>query len=265
MVKKKITDAVTSDDAQTRRWRQLFAAGRMAYETGEFKQAESLLARALELAKEIPDRTFAVNATTIGSAAILLAEGRSKEAESRLHNSITSLQGYAEAIHQELLAVAMRFHAQALVDQGDIREAERELKKSVEILSGLDEDASVQLAYSLSDLCGLYVTQGRISEADKHINHAMQILCDVVGPEAPAYMRADMIYKLCLPMTEDEKLDAASDGLQVMEYFYGNKHPNVARAVGRYFKVLGERGDTARLEAAKQKFVPSKSKSNWRK
>ncbi|MFN8554389.1 MAG: hypothetical protein U0103_23170 [Candidatus Obscuribacterales bacterium] len=254
MVKKKITEAVKSDDAKSKRWRSLFAAGRMAYETGELRQAESLLARAMELAKDIPERTFAVNATEIGTAAILLAQKRTKEAESRLRKSITTLEGESGSTLEELLAVALRFHAQALVDFGDERTAEGELKRSATILGKLGSDAAVQMAYTLCDLCGLYLVQGRISEAEKNILDAMQILCSVLGPEAPEYIRADMIYKLCLPMQSDTMLDTAADGIMQMEYFHVSKHPNIARALGRYMKVLSDRGDATRLEEAKQRF-----------
>ena len=254
MVKKKLTEVVTSEDAKSKRWKSLFAAGRMAYETGELRQAETLLARAMELAKDIPQKTFAINATAIGTAAILLAEKRSVEAESRLRKSIAGLEGASERELKELQAVALRFHAQALLDAGDEREAERELKRSLNILGELGADASVQMAYTLCDLSGLYIVLGRISEAGQNIFDALQILSVVVGTDSPEYTRANMIYKLCLPTDSNTMLDTAGDGIMQMEYFYGDKHPNIARALSRYLKILTERGDTARIEEAKQRF-----------
>lgn len=254
MVKKRITESVTSDDAKSKRWRTLFASARMAYESGEFRQAESNLARAMELAKDIPERTFAVHATEIGTAAVWLVTNRSREAEARLSKSITSLESYSEDNCRELLAVALRFHAQTLINAGDTRAAEQALKRSALILGEIGTEASVQMAYTLCDLSGLYVIEGRISEAGKYIMDAMQILSAVCGPEHPEYARADMIYKLCLPMESGTFLDTASEGLMTMQYFYGSKHPNVARALDRYIKVLNERGDTARLEEAKLRF-----------
>lgn len=260
MVRKKITEVVSSDDPKSRRWKSLFAAGRMAYETGKLREAETLLARAMELAKEIPQKAFAINATAIGTAAILLAEKRSVEAESRLRKSIAGLENSSESELKELLAVALRFHAQALLDAGDEREAERELKRSAAILADLGADASVQMAYTLCDLSGLYLVLGRISEATENIFDALQILSVVLGTDSPEYTRANMIYKLCLPMDSSAMLDAAGDGIMQMEYFYDYKHPNIARALSRYLKVLTERGDTVRLEEAKQRFQLASAK-----
>lgn len=254
MIKKRLADAVECHDINSKRWRSLVAAGRMAYEVGEFRQAESLLARALDLAKDLPERTFAINATEIGTAAIWVAEGRAKEAEESLRKSINTLEGESKDSLQELLAVALRFHAQALVDQGDGKTAESELKRSASILANLGDNAALQLAYTLCDLCGLYLSEGRISAAEQNILEALQLISVTVGSESAAYTRAGMIYKLCLPMKDEEMLDTTADGIMQMEYFYGDKHPNIARALGRYLKMLKERGDTVRLDEAKQRF-----------
>ncbi len=255
MVKRKMTEAVTSADPKTKRWRSTFAAARMAYQTGEFRQAESLLARAFELAKELPEHSFAVPASEIGMAAVWLAERRSKEAEKRLQKCVSRLESFGDSTHRELAAVAMRFHAQALAETGDVRGAEKELLKSAEILTQLGDDACVQLAYTLCDLCGLYLTQGRFPEAEQRVTRAMHILGNVFGTEDPEYVRADMIYAVCLPMEADSRMESVKDGIGKMEYMYGGKHPNIHRALDRYFKVLEERGDTVRLQEAQKRFT----------
>ncbi len=254
MAKKRIIDAVSGTDAKTKRWKTTLSAARMAYETGEFQQARNLLARAHELALEMPESGFALNATDVGQAAVLIASGRSPEASKLLERTISSLQASGDRMDRELLAVALRFFAQSLADAGDIRGAEKELQKSIELLTALGPEAAVQLAYSLSDLCGLYLVQGRHSEAEVHIIKAMKIASVELGPESAEYVRADMIYQACAPMSSDEHAEVASDGIRKMQYAFGGKHPNIARALDRYFKVLNERGDTAKLEEAKQKF-----------
>lgn len=254
MAKKKITEAVTSKDAKSKRWRSLFAAGRMAYATAEFRQAESLLAKALLLASELPEKTFAVNATEIGTAAIMIAEKRSKEAVDQLEKNIANLKNHSDSVHKELLAVALRFYAQALADQGNERDAESELKKSLEILKALGSDARVQHAYTLCDLGGLYLRQGRHNEAGNHILSGLQIVCEELGPESAEYTRADMIYQLCLPMTEETRMDIASDAIERMQYVFGQNHPNIERAATRYLQVLAERGDKEKIEETKARF-----------
>ena len=69
----------------------------------------------------------------------------------------------------------------------------------------------------------------------------MHILGKVLGPEAPEYIRADMIYAMYVPMTPETRLEVAEDDIEKMEYFYGAKHPDVTRALNKYFKVLSDR------------------------
>jgi|LakMenEpi03Aug12_release.lakeMendotaPanAssembly.Ray.scaffolds.fasta_scaffold518772_1 tetratricopeptide (TPR) repeat protein len=252
MIKTRVTEVLTDTDPKTRRWKSLFAAGRMAYEAGELRQAASLLARARELANELKQHTFATNASDVGLSAILLAEGKSREAANKLQKTISHLRGSSENEMKELLGVAMRFHAEALLDMGDPREAEKELKESISILQELGIESCVQLAYTLCDLCGLYLEQDRISEAEHFITSAMQILFAVLGPESAEYSRADMIYAVC--QQKEEPLEMAHDGIQRMQYMYGTRHPNVSRALNRFCKVLKDRGDTVRLAKAEERF-----------
>jgi tetratricopeptide (TPR) repeat protein len=254
MAKKRIIDAVSGTDPKTRRWKTTLAAARMAYEAGEFQQARNLLARARELTVDMPESAFALHATDVASAAVLIASGRAPEAGKQLEKTISSLQASGDRMDRELLAVAFRFYAQAQADAGNVRGAEKELQKSIEILDALGTEASVQLAYSLSDLCGLYLTLGRHSEAEVLIVKAMKIASVVLGPESPEYVRADMIYQACAPMTDEAHADVASDGIRKMQYAFGGNHPNISRALDRYFKALNERGDAAKLEEARQKF-----------
>ena len=262
----RIKEAVTSNDPDTRRWKSTLAASRMAYEAGELHQAETLLARAMELARDLPERSFAVPATEIGSAAVLLAMHQSRDATARLQKIIAALEVLPDNMHRELLAVALRFFAQALADTHDEHTAETVLEKSESILREIGSNARVQLAYTLCDLSSLYLLDGRISEAEKHISEAVTIAGSVLGPEAPEYTRADMIYKLCMPMQADERLEMASDGIRRMQYVFGEKHPQIARALDTYFKLLYQRGDTARIEEAKKQFgVLAESESKAQK
>jgi tetratricopeptide (TPR) repeat protein len=260
MVKKKVLDAMESTDPKTKRWRQKFSAAKMAYDTGEFRQAESLLAVAKEMSHELPEKAFAENATEIGAAAVLLATDRAPIAKGRLDKVVSKLQSFTDEKHQELLAVAMRFLAQALADTGDAREAEAQLRASADILQKIGADASVQLAYTLCDLCGLYLSQQRYSEAEQHIRKAMLILSNTLGPDAPEYVRADMIFAACSPMEADTRLPVAEDGIAKAQYFYGGKHPNIARALGRFFKVLDASGDQSKIDEAMKRFgIPAKA------
>ena len=247
-----IADAVVADDAQSRRWRSLFSTARMTYEAGQFRDAESLLARAHELAGHLPDREFALPSTDIGIAAVLLAEHRIKESESKLHKAISSLEGAGDTVHKELLAVALRFLAQALYERGEDKEAEALLMRSLSILRETGWRGNAQLIFTLCDICGLYIAQNRIQEAEPYIADAMLLMGGEFEPGSPEYVRTDIIYTLLRPMRDSSRLDAAADGIRRMEYSFGSKHPAFERALSRYIKVLGDQGDLQRLEEAKK-------------
>lgn len=247
-----IADVVVSDDAQSRRWRSLFATARMAYEVGQFRDAESLLARAYEVAKELPEKEFALPSTDIGVAAVLLAEHKLKDAESRLHKALTALEGHGDALHRELFAVALRFQAQILCEKGDEKEAEAVLLRSISILKEIGWRGNAQRIFSLCDLCGLYTAQNRIDETEQHIAEAMLLMGQEFEPGSPEYVRTDMIYTVLRPMSASSRLDAVGEGIRRMEYSFGGKHPNIERALKRYIHVLEEKCDTTRLEEAKK-------------
>lgn len=255
MVKKRVIESVVSEDRATKRWKASFTTGRMAYDRGQLKDARRLFSRALEGAQELPEHSFAVPACEIALAAVMLAEGKAKEAESRLSKSVSALACAAGFENKELLAVAQRFHAEALINTGDEREAEKELLKSIAVLESLGSDGAVQLAYSLCDLCGLYLTQERLSLAEQHITKALKILGNTLGPEHPEYTRADMLYAAFTPMSDSSRLDTVSDGIQRLEYAYGSRHPNIARALHRYLKVLEVKGEYERMKDVQQRFA----------
>ena len=253
MVKKKVIESVTATDANSRRWKSLFSTARMAFEEGELRQASSLLARARELANQLPDKTFAIHSTEIGMAAILLAQKKPRDAAARLQREISKLEGDPDLHLKELLAVALRYQAQALEEMGDYNESEKLLKKSIEILEDIGVEAAVQLAYSICDLSALYIAQGRLSEAEKHMNIGLEILFNTLGPDSPEYVRADMIFVTARIPETDSRLDNALDGLGKMEMMFGKHHPNIGRAFDRYIKYLKEKGDTKRIESAMER------------
>ena len=253
-MKTRITQGVTSNDPKSKRWRSLFASGRLAYGEGKLREAESLLTRALLLAADLPEAEFARSTTEIGLAAVVLAEKREVEAIKLLRKCIGELDGRSDYLHKELRAVALRFLGKALIDQGKESDGEVELKKSLEILKQLGPEAELQKAYTRCDLGGLYLVLGRHGEAGNYIIDGLKILSETVGTESAQYVRADMIYQACMPMSEATQIEIVGDAIDRMRYAYGHDHPSIERAVAKYLTVLNERGDTAKIEETKERF-----------
>jgi tetratricopeptide (TPR) repeat protein len=257
MTNRRLTDAVTATDNNSRLWKTRIATARMAYEQGELHEAANQLTRAMELAKQMKERTYAINTTMIGLGAVRIALGQLKEAERHLKDAMSALQSFVDDDMSKLYAIALRFHADLLSEKGDEKSAERELQNSASILENLGADGVVQLAYTLCDLGSLYLRQsGQHAEAEQYILAAMDLILATLGPEDPEFARADIIYHLCHSTNDQaEMLDLAEAGMTKLQYLLGAKHPHMMRAARRYATALKDRGDSVRFEEAKRRFA----------
>jgi len=227
----------------------------MAYEQGELHEAANQLTRALELARHLSEHTYAMNTTTIGLGAVRIAMGQLKDAERLLKESMSALEGSSDKHLQKLYAIALRFYADLLSERGDDDSAERQLLSSASILEKLGPDGVVQLGYTFCDLGSLYMRQSEFPNAEQYILSAMDLIITTLGPEDPEYVRANIIYHLCHSSDDHNMIDVAEAGVTQLQFIMGSKHPHLMRTVRRYAKALIDRGDTAKLEEAKQRFA----------
>lgn len=254
MSQKHLTDAIESKDHDTKMWKSRISAAKGAYQQGEFRQCETLLFRAIEQAKQLKDRDFAVNACHVGLGAMYIATEKWKDAEKHLDQAMHALSGASEPALRELYAVALRFHSQIYLERGDHASAERELRQAMLILEDLNEDGAVQLAYVMSDLAVMYVVDGNLSDARDLLFSCMELLELTVGSGSAEYMRASMIYSVCRQEGVEDLLTQGEDGIYAMQYQLGQKHPNVVRALRWYLKKLMELGETDKVREAQKRF-----------
>jgi tetratricopeptide (TPR) repeat protein len=254
MTEQKLTDAIPSNDQETKLWKSRFSAAKGAYATGDFHQCETLLFRALEQAKALKDRTFATNTCHLGLGVLYLTTGKSDKARAQLETAINALSNSGDPALKELYAVALRFHSEVFSEAGDFPNAESELKKALQILEDIGTEGAVQLAYTTSDLAGLYVAQGNLKDAKELIFTAMDLLETTLGTESADYMRANMIYNICDSESEEQLLTQVEDNIYAMQYQYGQKHPIVIRALRRYLKKRKQLGETEKIAEAEERF-----------
>ncbi|HEY9791346.1 MAG TPA: hypothetical protein V6D22_13165 [Candidatus Obscuribacterales bacterium] len=177
-------------------------------------------------AQQLKEHVFAVNSTRVSLIAVQIGQGRLLEATANIRRAISALQDSADPAEQELYGVTLRFSAQLLSDAGERLIAEIKLRESIEVFERVGDNASVQLAYSLSELACLCAAEGRFSEAHQQIVRAMNLLAASV---------------------------AEASGIQLQSQF-ATAHPTIVRALKRYLTALRSRGETARLEEAKRTF-----------
>jgi tetratricopeptide (TPR) repeat protein len=225
-----------------------------AYDAADLKSCETLLFRLLEQGKSLKESVFATNTCKVGLAMVYLASDKVDAAEKQLKEVVNALAGSASEALDELRAVALRFHAQALMEKGDEQGAQNELDEAVQVFEKIGPQGAAQLAYALSDLGGLKVRQGKLNEAKDYIFSALDLLETTVGPENPAYMKAEIMYSLCHTESKDEFLNSTEDAIVKMQYEYGYKHPDIVQALRRYTKARMDRGETDKIAEAKEKF-----------
>jgi tetratricopeptide (TPR) repeat protein len=262
MNSKRLTDAILSTDPNTGVWKSRFRAAKAAYEEGKLKESESLLHRALEEAKQLPEHAFATNTTQVGLGVVYLAEGRTDEAYQILQQAVNSLRGQSEPALKELYGVALRFFANLIFEKGQFEQAESMLQESINVLEDIGTDGALQLCYTLSDLAIMYVKHGMMKDAADVIDEMGELAGLVFGPNSPEYIRMNLIYQLCHTKSETELVAAVEDSITKMRYLRGEQHPRVKEAIRLFLEKLHQSGDTAAIKEVEQLFGSVNGNSN---
>lgn len=248
MTQPRLTDAMLSDDPKTKTWKVRFACAKGAYDSGKFSECESLLHRLIEQANDLQESVFATNTCHVGLGAVYVATGKIDRAKHHLEIAINSLSGTSDQSLRELSGLAHRFYAEALREAGDEVGAEHELQQAIHILTELGANCAVPLAYALSELAALYVSQEKLNDAKRLIVSSMELLTATVGSEDKEYIRANVIYNICDSAGKEEMWQQIDAGISKMRYYFDGKHPSLTRAVRWYQKKCQERGETDAID-----------------
>jgi tetratricopeptide (TPR) repeat protein len=254
MTRHKLTDAMVSTDPKTKLWKARFSAAKSAYALGELKQAKRLLYSTLEQGADLPESMFAVNTCHVGIGAVNLAQGDLNEARTHMQKAIGKLSSSSEPAHLELLGVALRLNAHVLLKDGRASAAEDELKKSISVLTKLGGAGAMQLAYTLSDLALLYMTQDRLNEAKTVIATSSDLMQNTIDLESAESVRNNMIYHVCESTDDDEKLALIGAGIEQMQYHRFKGHPGIKSAIIWYIAKLEEKGAKDQAQEARERY-----------
>ncbi len=251
----RLTDAMAANDTETKMWKTMFAAAKGAYDTGQFRQCEALLHRLMEQAGKLTESTFAINACRVGLGAVYVETGKLDKAKEQLEITIDALSGSDDPALKEACAAARRFYAQVMLDEGNQTGAEEQLRSAIEILEPLGIQCAVPISYALIDLALLYITKGKLNEAQDLMFAAMKLLDLSLGSDNPECARAHLIYNICASKGEDEFLSQVEDGIQRLQYQFGSKHPNITRALRWYSKRRREQAETDKINNIQSKLL----------
>ena len=258
MVKQRIIDVLESKDRETKLWKTSFLAARMAYEEGKLREAKSLIVKSWHRTTKISnshDRTFAEATTLLGHGAILLAEGNLKDARKKIEEAMNRAHTLKDNAFQEIYAITLRFYADCLIEEEEFKRGEELLLESIKILEDTGVDGALFLADSLSDLCSLYLIQGRYSEIEDYITTAVSIYRSVKGAEDIDYYRSASINRLVIEKSNGEEMENIIENtLTRSAYLVSLQHPHMQKFLKRYCHYLTEKGDFEKIDILHNEF-----------
>lgn len=232
------------------------AKGRAEFAAGQYRAAKTSFEQAASLLESQPNGQ-AIVLTNLGMT--LVALGEQTLAERALRK--------ATALKPES-ARSWQYLAQAVLQKGDKREAERLLQKALGIVGS---ENRVE-ASCLSDLATILIQTKRKPEATEILGKAIAIAGD-------GQARARMLRNLGVLKWDLGKLEEAEEllgrAMAEMEAVVGKEHPDVAQILDDYAMVLQKRGrkldarkTAARAESLRQAFGwqanTGKSAVDWR-
>jgi tetratricopeptide (TPR) repeat protein len=233
--------------------------GEVYRELGQYKEAEKMLRRALDLRLrslgQEENLTLAQSLSDLSPA--LWNQGKFAEAE--------LLQRRALEIRTKLAGPDDLSVAESLQDLGcilsarvKVAEAEMMFRRALEIRKKVPGSDQVEVAQSLAGVAHMLNAQGRWKEAEALFREILDIYRKVFGPRHP--LTAGVLNALVEALLPQDKLQEAEDdvreGLAIQKEVLGQAHPLVAASLTRLARVLE---DEKKLPEAKTNLLEALS------
>ncbi len=209
---------------------QLYRQGLALYEQGRYREAESVLQRALEQRERIGGAQHpAVAQSLVTLGVVQVAQGRLSEAEPLFRRALAMRERAYGPEHRSVASVLDNL-AGLYYYQGRFTEAESILLRTSRIWEKELGPESRDLAVTLTGLGSVYKEQGRYAEAESAHRRALAMKEKVVGPESIEV--AASLNNLGALYDDLDRLDDAASvyrrALAIKEKALGTEHPDVA-------------------------------------
>ncbi len=230
-------------EARDRRWEERIAAAQRAYAEARFQDAERECRAALEEAQAEDPAQPRVAAALNELGEIYRAQGRDKEAEPLLQQSLDLSEQTLGPWH---LQVAHALHNLAALCAGQERtqEAETRYQRAIAIEERMLGPEDSSLAASLNNLALIYKARGDFSRAIPLFQRALRLWLKAKTPEISLAATAmNNLGAVCYAQGKQAEAEALfREALQIKEASIGGRHPEVATILNNLAEVYDAQG-----------------------
>lgn len=257
-IKKRLIDDMDLSQVSAKKWKSEVALARMALAENKLTDASRLLHKAYELSAELKEHEYARGVCELGFAIVAERQKKSSDAHKHFERCIAVARQGGDESHDALLGVALRHYANALLDEGQIDEAEQHLEESVNVLQKHGVTTAYYLALSVCDLAGVKLIRREYEKAQAMLPTAIEILGALTDSEDADYMRATFIFDVANNKPEEEEFFGLwQTNATKMQYQLGSKHPFFVRVLNRFAGAAKKAGRDDLIQQAAGIFATS--------
>jgi tetratricopeptide (TPR) repeat protein/predicted MPP superfamily phosphohydrolase len=222
----------------------------LMYYIAEYKKAEELYKKALEISEQILGEEHPSTATSYNNlAGVYASQGEYKKAEELYKKAL----GIRERIlGEEHLPTATSYNnlAGVYASQGEYRKAEELYKKALEIREWLLGKEHPSTATSYNNLAGVYASRGEYKKAEELYKKALEISKRLLGDKHPStaisYSNLAGVYASQGEYKKAEKL--YKKALEISKRLLGEEHPDTATSYNNLAGVYASQGEYKKAE-----------------
>ena len=215
---------------------------------GDFKQAEALLNKAINLDTEAAKQVKQIKEARLLSAATSMSEiGELKEIQLDYKEAVSYYRQASELVPKGknlILAIYLSKWGGASYKSGKYKEAEKSVTRSLKIYEKALGPDHPRVAISMNDLAVLYRAQGRYAEAEPLYRRSLEILKKTLGPDHPhvatALSNLAFLYQAQGKYSESELF--CKSALKIREQALGPDHPDVALSLNNLAVLYKDQG-----------------------
>lgn len=234
-IKKRLIDDLDLSQISAKKWKSELSLARMALAENKLADASRLLHKAYELSAELNERDYARGVCELGMAVVEVHQKKTSDAHRHFEKAISIARQGGDEAHDALLGVALRHYANALLDEGQLDQAEQHLEESVSVLQKHGVTTAYYLALSVCDLAGVKLIRREFETAQAMLPTAIEILGALTDSEDADYMRATFIFDVANNKPEEEEFfELWQANATKMQYQLGSKHPFLVRVLNRF-------------------------------